>query len=348
MTPVLATRRLTLRPLMSGDAAAVTTGIGNYDVARWMSSVPYPYAQADAEAFIARLGDDPTWAICVDDGLQGVISTGAELGYWLARPVWGLGYATEAGDAAIDAWFARGDAGDLRSGYLAGNDRSARVLAKLGFIVTGDGTRRMRALGQDVDSTEMVLTRTRWRERRSYALVTPRLVLRELRSDDWHDLQRIGGDARVAPMLSSVQSPWPEDAVRRWIDGSRYRGRAGFRAAVCKPDGTLIGCVGMGRIPGTPEITASWFIDPAHWGRGYATEAVGAFLADTMARFDVPVVEADHFVDNPASGAVMRRLGFRHVGDGSGASAVRPGPAATVIYRLDRADLRMPLREVQS
>ena len=52
------------------------------------------------------------------------------------------------------------------------------------------------------------------------------------------------------------------------------------------------------------------FIDTQHWGLGCAFEAMGAFLAYFMRKFDLSEVAADHFDDNPASGAVLRKLGF--------------------------------------
>ena len=41
-------------------------------------------------------------------------------------------------------------------------------------------------------------------------------------------------------MMSSLQAPWPEQDVRAWIARSAWRGRPGFRLAVCLPDGALI------------------------------------------------------------------------------------------------------------
>ena len=161
-------------------------------------------------------------------------------------------------------------------------------------------------------------------------LRTARLVLRPLQDADWPELARIGGQPEVARMMASVRAPWAEADVRAWIARSEWRGRPGFRLAVCLPDGALIGAVGIG-----PEAVPScaYFIDPAHAGQGYATEAMQALLADAIPRFALTDIEADHFADNPASGRVLLKLGFAKTGTGMGTSGARGGPAPMVLYR---------------
>ena len=162
--PVLRTPRLTLRPLNEDDADAIVSGVGNYDVSKWLAVVPYPYGRTDALDFIHRLDreDRTVWGICDAGGLCGVIGIEDELGYWLARPAWGQGYAFEAAVAVCSHWFADPKAGDLKAGCFDGNARSEAILSKLGFRATGTGSRTARALGQEVTATEMVLTRDAW------------------------------------------------------------------------------------------------------------------------------------------------------------------------------------------
>lgn len=341
LPPRIETARLSLRPLTDADRPAIIDGVGNYDVVRWLSSVPYPYDDTHARAFLesdlSAAGN--CWGIEGDVGLQGVISINSELGFWLARNAWGKGYLTEAGDALIDAWFAVHDE-DLTSSAFVDNARSRHVLSKLGCVETGYGHRDSVALAQQVNAVEMTLTKPRWQARRRYRLTTPRLTLRDLRIEDLPAIRRIGADPRVAPNLFAVKMPWPEDDARRWLTSSFYRGRPGFRAAI-ERDGELIGTVGMGAAPGGGPMTAMWFMDPAHWGQGLATEAARHFLADTMDRFAIATLWADHFADNPASGAVMRKLGFQQTKTGMGSSASRLEPAPVVIYRLDRSNLKV-------
>lgn len=339
----LETARLVLRPPVAADAATLAGAIGNYDVARWLGQVPYPYGTEDAERFIAQARQGETWIIEENGALVGGISADSELGYWLARPAWGRGLATEACDAVVDHWFSAGQGESLTSSHLADNDRSARVLIKQGFVYRGAGRVVSRALSQDIEDRRMELTRADWAARRRYRLRTPRLLLRELQSGDLHDLRRIAGQEAVARMMFNIPVPFPEDAARRWLNAWRYRGRLGFRAAICRW-GRVIGTVGIARVPGRATVTCMYFLDPACWGRGFAREALVHFLNDTLTRFHVQTVWADHFDDNPASGAVLRHAGFVAQRTDTGTSLARgPEPHPTTVYRLDRAALP-PLR----
>ncbi|MBK5932968.1 RimJ/RimL family protein N-acetyltransferase [Rhodovulum imhoffii] len=164
---------------------------------------------------------------------------------------------------------------------------------------------------------------------------TPRLTLRPLGASDAPVLSRIGGDARVAPMLGTLRSPWPEPEVRQWIARARFRGTPAHRLGVVLKGGPLIGTVGLA---GAPHACV-YFLAPGQWGKGYATEALRAFLSACFVRFGgLDVVTADHFADNPASGRVLRRLGFRRVGQGAGRSLARVEPAPNIHYRLFRRE----------
>lgn len=336
----ITTPRLRLIPVTEVDPREVVEGIGNYDVARWLGRVPYPYELADAEAFIDANRDRGgcVWFIRDHHGLVGGVSVEPELGYWLTRQAWGQGYATEAADAAIDAHFADPETGDLLSGHYPGNDRSAGVLKKLGFVYTGRRTVQARALAQTVESHEMRLERVVWEASRKIEIVTARLVLRPHLETDWPRLQQIGGTPEVARMMMFLTVPWPEVDVRRWIAIGRFRGRPGYRLGVTLPDGALIGSVGFG-----PDKSVAFFIDRRYWGRGYATEAMQAFVYDVFDRFPrVDGIVADHFTENPASGAVLKKLGFELRGTGLGASKARVERAPVVHYRLSRGTVGTP------
>ncbi|WP_375261352.1 GNAT family N-acetyltransferase [Palleronia sp.] len=167
----LTTERLVLRPLRPDDADAVVAGVGNYDVAKWLAVVPFPYDRSDAESFLASTAAEArrTWAICDASGLCGVISAQDELGYWLARSAWGRGYAREAAEAVRDAVFADPTRKRLTVSHMVGNDRSEKVIRYLGFRAVGATRRRFRALGQDAETVLYEMTRAEWRRLRRAA-----------------------------------------------------------------------------------------------------------------------------------------------------------------------------------
>ncbi|WP_161862344.1 GNAT family N-acetyltransferase [Algicella marina] len=171
-------------------------------------------------------------------------------------------------------------------------------------------------------------------------LLTERLEIRPLTRHDVTSLCRIGGRPEVARMMTSVPSPWPAEDARAWVEQSQWRGRLGFRLGICLRGGELVGIVGMG---GEPP-TVAYFLDPAYWGQGMATEAMRAFLDFCFRRFELAELFADHFADNPGSGRVLRKLGYEEIGRGTAGSAGRTEEAENVEYRVTEAQFRAALR----
>lgn len=146
--PEIGTERLTLRrPLMS-DAGALVAFANDFNVAAMLSTMPHPYGPKEAEDFLSKEIDwdrAPNFAIVHREfgyigglGFQEKAPGRTEVGYWLGRPFWGRGYATEALKAAV-AW-ARDGWGKqvLYAGHFTENRASGAVLVKAGFLYTGD------------------------------------------------------------------------------------------------------------------------------------------------------------------------------------------------------------------
>ncbi len=331
--PTLRTPRLTLRPLTPDDADAIAAGVGNFDVSKWLGVVPYPYDRADAEAFIARHieAGGPVWAVCDASGLVGTVGLVNELGYWLARPVWGKGYGFEAAHAAVNWWFSDPARDTLLSGHFAGNTRSRGVLTALGFEETGMGTRHAKSLSQDVASHEMRLSREEWLARQAIDIRTDRLRLRPLEESDAAFIADLARE-EVTRMLFSLKTGLTEDEARAFIHARRWRGVPGFALAI-EQGGRAIGYVATGNFSG---VELYYALHPDHWGKGVMSEAVQAFLADIFARFPITRVVADRFEDNPASGRVLEKCGFQVTGRDVGHSAGRLEPAPVITYALMR------------
>ena len=142
------TERLLLRPGWAEDAPALARAIADETVVRNLATAPWPFALEDAEAFLAAPRDPamPSFLITErTDGESRIVgacglgrrpSGAVELGYWIARPHWGKGFATEAGRALIDIARAL-NLPRLEASHFLDNPASGRVLEKLGFVPTG-------------------------------------------------------------------------------------------------------------------------------------------------------------------------------------------------------------------
>ncbi|WP_309603960.1 GNAT family N-acetyltransferase [Phenylobacterium sp.] len=150
VSPVVSTERLILRGSVRGDAVALAHLAGDLNVSGMTTSMPHPYALAHAEDWLDRaMACD--WArealFVLEHRNFGVVGTVGfdhrrgdrpELGFWLGRPFWNRGYATEAVRGALK-WVKR----DWRrhvvvAGHFADNPASGTVLCKAGFLYTGD------------------------------------------------------------------------------------------------------------------------------------------------------------------------------------------------------------------
>jgi RimJ/RimL family protein N-acetyltransferase len=166
------TERLLLRPGWREDAPALFAAIAHEPIVRNLAQAPWPYrpehaeiwlkadrGPADLSALIFLRCDGPpvlVGGVGVHPGPDGA----PELGYWIARPFQGRGFATEAGRAVLEAARDGRRLPRLGAGHFLDNPASGRVLEKLGFRATGRIVPRWSAgRGEEVPSRlfELVL-----------------------------------------------------------------------------------------------------------------------------------------------------------------------------------------------
>jgi 8-oxo-dGTP diphosphatase len=150
----LRTERLLLRLFMPGDASALHRLVNDWEVAKTLARVPFPYPQEAAEVWIASTlqlmasGEACHLAITdASDSLLGAIGLhfsrdglSAELGYWLGRRFWGQGFAPEAATALCRWALARPNLTAIKASALLDNARSQAVLTRIGLRRVGEGS----------------------------------------------------------------------------------------------------------------------------------------------------------------------------------------------------------------
>lgn len=154
LSRVMETDRLVLRPLREDDAPALAALAADYEVAAGVLTMPHPYSLSDAEAFIDKakpyLHDserpDHVFAVTLkpDGVLIGVIGLHearpyrrAEMGYWIGRPYWNNGYASEAARRLLDYGFGALGLNRIHAACYTSNPGSARVMEKMGMTLEG-------------------------------------------------------------------------------------------------------------------------------------------------------------------------------------------------------------------
>lgn len=171
MREELKTERLLLRPLEKADAERLARLANNWNVARMLARMPYPYSLDMAEDWIGRQkslreeGGEFAYAVTNDEGLIGGCGLQShadgthEIGYWIGEPYWNRGLASEAARAVLDEATARFGAETIIAGHQADNHASGRVLTKLGFRYTGEEHRWSVARQEKVRCLTMRLAR---------------------------------------------------------------------------------------------------------------------------------------------------------------------------------------------
>lgn len=140
---------------------------------------------------------------------------------------------------------------------------------------------------------------------------TKRLFLRPLWQDDAEAVFHAINHADTIRNLARVPWPYHLRHAQEFCERSNGEGQSNF--AICAPEhsGAIVGVCGLSRDGDATEL--GFWITRDHCGKGYATEA-GKAVIDICRTIGVPKLTAGHFLDNPASGAVLRKLGFRCTG----------------------------------
>lgn len=164
--PELTTKRLLLRPFRFDDAPVVEQLAGDREIAATTSNIPHPYPAGAAALWISTHagacleGTGATLAITLKKtgaligsiGLDLNLKHGwAEIGYWIGKPYWGHGYATEALRTLVPWAFEAFPLNRLQACHFTGNPASGRVMQKAGLTLEGILRQKVKKWGRFED-----------------------------------------------------------------------------------------------------------------------------------------------------------------------------------------------------
>nr|WP_321983800.1 bifunctional GNAT family N-acetyltransferase/(deoxy)nucleoside triphosphate pyrophosphohydrolase [uncultured Lichenicoccus sp.] len=173
--------------------------------------------------------------------------------------------------------------------------------------------------------------------------------MRPPRPGDAETIHRLVNDWGVVRMLPRLPFPYPRRLTDDWIastaeqalSGSAYHyvitraGETGSDAGA----GELVGCIGL-RINGEARTgDLGYWIGRRHWNAGVAREAAGRIARWALANLEIDRLVAQVATDNPASAAVLRRIGFRETGHGQQEFLARGGSHPVHLFEATHADL---------
>jgi len=164
-----------------------------------------------------------------------------------------------------------------------------------------------------------------------------RIRLRPLRPADAGLISVYAGDRRVAEMTTTVPHPLPEGAIEAFIARAMAPDRVEHVWAM---DGSrdgqseVLGLISLVQLDREQSEVGYW-VAPAFWNAGYASEAVQALVAaNPLAN---KTIFAAVFQDNPASARVLTNAGFAYLGDAEAYCVARAAvvPTWTYLRKLD-------------
>jgi RimJ/RimL family protein N-acetyltransferase len=148
-------------------------------------------------------------------------------------------------------------------------------------------------------------------------LQTVRLILRPLTGADAPAVQLLASDREVARSTLNIPHPYPEGAAAAWIrthPAAFAHGDLAVFGIELQQGGELVGTCGLRLEAGHSRAEIGYWIGRDFWGRGVATEAARAVVEYAFAHLQLRRVHAHHYSRNPASGAVLAKIGMRHEG----------------------------------
>lgn len=165
-SPCLKSAHLELRRLEERHESRIQTLAADYEIAVATLSFPHPYPPGAAKSWMDKKresfenGDE--LVVAIEEGGQLIGTMGlqlnrrddsAELGYWIGKPYWGRGYATEAAVVMLSFGFEKLGLHRIQAQVMSRNPASGRVLEKIGMRHEGHlrGALKKWGVYEDVD-----------------------------------------------------------------------------------------------------------------------------------------------------------------------------------------------------
>ena len=150
---ILETDRLVLKPILEDDADFIYQNVKEYEIARWLVNLPYPYPKDGAIKYIRETTELMKKGLSYElpirlrstgelIGVMAVLNVdkknkNAELGYWIAKKEWNKGYAVEAGQKVLEFGFNILNLERMYAKCVFENNASRKVMEKIGMKYEG-------------------------------------------------------------------------------------------------------------------------------------------------------------------------------------------------------------------
>ena len=330
--PEIRTDRLLLRPFCADDVDGVFAFSRDPEWGRYLE-VPMPYSRRDAEEFLARTllsdsGAKLRWAIVHEGHVSGFVNLmpsagAAEIGYGIARPLWGQGLVTEAAAAVLRHGFDALGLARIYAYAVVDNRASWRVMEKLGMQREGILRRHRIIHGEYVDDVLYSVVGDDWSPPDEQAaeahaaegppeLHTDRLLLRPYRMADVDAVFEYGKDAEWGRYLD-VPQPYTRRSAEADVARAVLADSDTAPVWAIVHENRVVGGISL-TVNGPGSAEMGYSLTVPLWGRGLMTEAATSILAFGFGKAGLARIQASTDISNAASWRVMENVGMTRTG----------------------------------
>jgi [ribosomal protein S5]-alanine N-acetyltransferase len=149
-----------------------------------------------------------------------------------------------------------------------------------------------------------------------HTLFTKRLILRPFAETDTEDVVRLAGAREIAATTLRIPHPYSRADAEQFIAARVRKNDEGTGAvfAITQQGGELCGACGLELDPVHQHAEIGYWIGVPYWGHGFATEAASILIDYGFTHLELHRIFAAHFVNNPASGRVLQKVGMTYEG----------------------------------
>ena len=147
---------------------------------------------------------------------------------------------------------------------------------------------------------------------------TPAYSLREFNFSDCEALVQHLNNPNITKRLRRVPAPYRDSDARHFI-GNLINDAKSANPKMCNRaiivDGVVVGCVGFTLDSDDNSGVIGYWLAEEFWGRGIMTHAARHMIDYGFSSLGLSLIRSYVFIDNLGSQNVLKKLGFKYVGD---------------------------------
>ncbi len=172
-------------------------------------------------------------------------------------------------------------------------------------------------------------------------LTTERFFLNAITHADAPRIADLCNDRELSANAGRIPYPYTLEDAQQFVAhaSSAFKNGGEYNFAV-REDGEFVACVGVVRHG--DEWDLGYWVGVLYRGRGIASESAARIVRFAFEDLGASRVTAGHFIDNPASGTILRKIGFKTTGESEKVfSQGRGYEVETVCFALSQKDLQI-------